>query len=126
MEGLTLNLSVKKPLTPAEWLRSSVGWTLGAIASWFMASSVLYKLLDTRELLGEVLLFGLAVVAHVLIWYKAVLSSWDTVAAKTEPLWLNAVSAGWTFVLLFFQLACLGILFLLLALACDTSSSCWN
>jgi hypothetical protein len=53
-------------------------------------------------------------VAHLLIWYKAVLSTWDTVAAQTEPVWLGLVSAGWTLVLLLFQLACLALLFVVL------------
>jgi len=53
-------------------------------------------------------------VAHLLIWYKAVLSTWDTVAEQTEPFWLNIVSASWTLVLLLFQLTCLALLFLAL------------
>jgi hypothetical protein len=102
----------KKPLTPAQWLLHSMGWTLASVAGWLLANTALTKLLDTSEAWVQWLLLGAAATAHLLIWYKAVLSTWDTVAAHTEPMWLSIVSAGWTLLLLLFQLACLALLFL--------------
>ncbi|RZK24159.1 MAG: hypothetical protein EOO63_17290 [Hymenobacter sp.] len=69
------------------------------------------------------LLLGTAAAAHLLIWYKAVLTTWETVAEHTEPLWLSFISAGWTLVLILFQLSCLALLFLALLLVCDGGSS---
>jgi len=114
MQPLTLTAPPKKPLTPAQWLRHSVGWTLACVAGWLLALFVLSKLPAAHETWVATLLFGTAAVAHLLIWYKAVLSTWDTVAAQTEPVWLGLVSAGWTLVLLLFQLACLALLFVVL------------
>ncbi len=118
-----LTTSIKKPLTPAEWLLHSMGWTLVCAAGWFLLNTVLIKLFDTNEVWADRLLFGTAAAAHLLIWYKAVLSTWDTVAVHTEPFWLSIVSACWTGVLLLFQLACLALLFLALLLVCDGGSS---
>jgi hypothetical protein len=113
MQQLTLPTApLKKPLTPAQWLRHSVGWTLAGVAGWLLAHTALTKLLDPSETWAQWLLFGTAAAIHLLIWYKAVLSTWDTVAAHTEPVWLGLVSAGWTLLLLLFQLACLALLFL--------------
>lgn len=114
MQQLTLTTPLKKPLTPAQWLLHSMGWTLAGVAGWLLANTALTKLLDTGETWVQWLLFGTAAATHLLIWYKAVLSTWDTVAAHTEPVWLGLVSAGWTLVLLLFQLACLALLFLAL------------
>jgi RsiW-degrading membrane proteinase PrsW (M82 family) len=115
MQQLTLpTTSLKKPLTPAEWLLHSMCWTLACVAGWLLASTAITKLLDTNETWVEWLLFGTAAAAHLLIWYKAVLSTWDTVAEQTEPFWLSILSAGWTLVLLLFQLACLALLFVVL------------
>ncbi|MGI4863628.1 MAG: hypothetical protein ACRYFZ_06860 [Janthinobacterium lividum] len=123
MQQLTLTAAVKKPLTPAQWLLSSIGWTLASIAGWFILTSLLSKVLDTSEVWGERLLLATAAVAHVLIWYKGVLTTWDTVAEQTEPFWLSIVSACWTLVLLLFQLVCLALLFLALILVFDSSNS---
>ena len=127
MKQLTLNLIVKRPLTPAEWLLHSVAWTAACLLGWFVLSNALFHLLDTGQAWVEVLLFGTAAAAHLLIWQKAWLTSWDTVAAKTEPLWLNLVSACWTWGLLLFQLACLALLFVYLLLALSSANSgSWN
>lgn len=115
MQQLTLPVApLKKPLTPAQWLLHSMGWTLAGVAGWLLANTALTKLLDPSETWVQWLLFGTATATHLLIWYKAVLSTWDTVAAHTEPVWLGLVSAGWTLLLLLFQLACLALLFLAL------------
>lgn len=115
MQQLTLlTAPLKKPLTPAQWLRHSMGWTLAGVASWLLASTALTKLLDPSETWVQWLLVGTAAVTHLIIWYKAVLSTWDTVAVHTEPVWLGLASAGWTLLLLLFQLACLALLFLAL------------
>jgi hypothetical protein len=50
-----------------------------------------------------------------------VLSTWDTVAVHTEPFWLSILSAGWTLLLLLFQLACLALLFLALLVGGNSS-----
>jgi hypothetical protein len=91
-----------------------MGWTLASVAGWLLAHTALTKLLDPSEAWVQWLLFGTAAAMHLLIWYKAVLSTWDTVAAHTEPVWLGLASAGWTLLLLLFQLACLALLFLAL------------
>jgi hypothetical protein len=123
MQQLTLTAPTKKPLTPAQWLLHSMGWTLACVAGWLLASTALTKLLDTSETWVEWLLLGTAAAAHLLIWYKAVLSSWDTVAPQTEPFWLSILSAGWTLVLVLFQLACLALLFVYLLMLLDSGSS---
>jgi hypothetical protein len=115
MQQLTLPAApLKKPLTPAQWLLHSMGWTLAGVAGWLLANTALTKLFDPSETWVQGLLFGTAAATHLLIWYKAVLSTWDTVAAQTEPFWLSILSAGWTLLLLLFQLACLALLFLAL------------
>lgn len=114
MQQLTLIAPSKKPLTPAEWLLHSVGWTLACLAGWFVLNTMLSKLPGISEVWADRIVLGTAAAAHLLIWYKAVLSTWDTVAEQTEPVWLSLVSAGWTLVLLLFQLACLALLFVLL------------
>lgn len=112
MRQRTLAATPKKPLTPAEWLLHSIGWTLVCLAGWFLLNTALAKLFGTNELWADRLLLGTAAAAHLLIWYKAVLSTWDTVAERTEPFWLSIVSACWTGMLLLFQVACLALLFL--------------
>ena len=119
MEQLTLTAKLKKPLTPAEWLRSSMSWALASVLSWLLLSILLSKLLDTSQVWADWLLLGTAAAAHLLIWYKSVLTTWETVAEHTEPLWLSIVSAGWTLLLILFQLSCLALLFLALLLVCD-------
>ena len=121
MEQLTAKL--KKPLTPAEWLRSSMSWAVASVLGWLLLSILLSKLLTTKEVWADWLLLGAAAAAHLLIWYKSVLTTWETVAEHTEPLWLSIVSAGWTLVLILFQLSCLALLFLALLLVCDSGSS---
>jgi hypothetical protein len=123
MEQLTLTAKLKKPLTPAEWLLSSMSWALASVLGWLLLSALLSKLLATNEVWADWLLLGTAAAAHLLIWYKSVLTTWETVAEHTEPLWLSAVSACWTLVLILFQLSCLALLFLALMLVCDGSSS---
>jgi len=123
MEQLTLTTKLKKPLTPAKWLLSSVSWALGSFLGWLVLSVLLSNVLDTSQTWVEWLLLGTGAAAHLLIWYKAVLTTWETVAEYTEPLWLSAVSAGWTLVLILFQLSCLALLFLALLLVCDGGSS---
>jgi len=119
VEQLTLTAKVKKPLTPAEWLLSSMGWTLGSVLGWLLLSLGLSKLLSAGSDWAGWLLLGTAAAAHLLIWYKSVLTTWETVAEHTEPIWLSLVSAGWTLVLILFQLSCLVLLFLALLLMCD-------
>jgi hypothetical protein len=123
MEQLTLTAKVKKPLTPAEWLLSSISWTLGSILGWWLLSMALSALLGASSGWADWLLLGTAAAAHLLIWYKSVLTTWETVAEHTEPLWLSIVSAGWTLLLILFQLSCLALLFLALLLVCDGGSS---
>jgi hypothetical protein len=123
MEQLTLTAKLKKPLTPAEWLRSSMGWALASVLGWLLLGLGLGTLLKTASAWAEWLLLGAAVAAHLLIWYKSVLTTWETVAEHTEPLWLSVVSAGWTLLLILFQLSCLALLFLALLLMCDDGSS---
>lgn len=123
MEYLTLTAKVKKPLTPAEWLRSSMSWALGSVLGWLLLHTLLRKVPDAGAMWTHWLLLGTAAAAHLLIWYKAVLTTWETVAEHTEPLWLSFVSAGWTLVLILFQLSCLALLFLALLLVCDGGSS---
>lgn len=123
MQPITPTASPKNLLTPAEWLRQSVGWTLASVAGWLLFSTVLSKLFDTDQGWVEALLFVTAAAAHVLIWYKAVLSTWHTVAEQTEPFWLSIVSAGWTLLLVLFQLSCLAFLFVYLLLILDSGSS---
>jgi hypothetical protein len=123
MEQLTLTAKVKKPLTPAEWLRSSINWTLASVLGWLLLSLGLSALFNSKSVWAEWLLLGAAAAAHLLIWYKSVLTTWETVAEHTEPLWLSIVSAGWTLLLILFQLACLALLFIALLLVCDDGSS---
>lgn len=123
MEQLILTAKVKKPLTPAEWLLSSISWTLSSVLGWWLLSMGLSTLLDASSAWTDRLVLAAAAVAHLLIWYKAVLTTWETVAEHTEPIWLSIVSAGWTLVLILFQLSCLALLFLALLLVCDGGSS---
>lgn len=123
MEQLTLTVKVKKPLTPAEWLLSSLSWTLACVLGWLLLSIVLSKLLAASSVWADWLLLGAAAAAHLLIWYKSVLTTWETVAEHTEPIWLSLVSAGWTLLLILFQLSCLALLFLALLLVCDGGSA---
>jgi hypothetical protein len=123
MEQLTLTTKLKKPLTPAEWLRSSMSWALASVLGWLLLSATLSKLPATNEVWADWLLLGTAAIAHLLIWYKSVLTTWETVAEHTEPLWLSTVSASWTLLLILFQLSCLALLFLALLLVCDGGSS---
>ena len=124
MQQLTLPATpLKKPLTPAEWLRQSMTWTLASAAGWLLVSTILSKLFDTNEGWVEALLFVTAAAAHLLIWYKAVLSTWYTVAEQTEPFWLNILSASWTLLLVLFQLACLALLFVYLLIILDSGSA---
>lgn len=123
MEQLTLTTKLKKPLTPAEWLRSSISWALASVLGWLLLSLGLSALLKTSSAWAEWLILGSAAATHLLIWYKSVLTTWETVAEHTEPLWLSIVSAGWTLVLILFQLFCLALLFLALLLVCDDGSS---
>ena len=123
MEQLTLPTKLKKPLTPAEWLLSSMSWTLASVLGWLLLSAFLSSVLDTSQTWVGGLLLGTAATAHLLIWYKAVLTTWETVAEHTEPIWLSIVSAGWTLLLILFQLSCLALLFLALVLICDGGSS---
>lgn len=123
MEQLTLTTKLKKPLTPAEWLRSSMSWAVASVLGWLLFSILLSKPLAVNEVWANWLLLGAAAAAHLLIWYKSVLTTWETVAEHTEPLWLSIVSAGWTLVLILFQLSCLALLFLALLLVCDDGSS---
>jgi hypothetical protein len=123
VEQLTLTAKVKKPLTPAEWLRSSMHWAIASVLGWLLLSLGLSALLKNRSVWAEWLLLGTATVAHLLIWYKSVLTTWETVAEHTEPLWLSFASAGWTLLLILFQLSCLALLFLALLLVCDKGST---
>lgn len=88
-----------------------------------LLSILLSELLDTNQIWVDWLLLGTAAAAHLLIWYKSVLTTWETVAEYTEPLWLSFVSAGWTLLLILFQLSCLALLFLVLLLLCDWNST---
>jgi hypothetical protein len=123
MEQLTLTAKLKKPLTPAEWLRSSMSWALASVLGCLLLSGIISKLLAISEMWTNWLLLGTAAVAHLLIWYKSVLTTWETVAEHTEPLWLSVVSAGWTLVLILFQLSCLALLFLAVMLTIEGGSS---
>jgi hypothetical protein len=123
MQQLALINPLKKPLTPAEWLRQSMAWTLATAAGWLLVSTGLSELFDANEGWVEALLFGTAAAAHLLIWYKAVLTTWHTVAEQTEPFWLSILSAGWTLLLVLFQLACLAFLFVYLLLILDSGNS---
>jgi hypothetical protein len=123
MEQLTLTVKLKKPLTPAEWLRSSMSWALASVLGCLLLSGIISKLLAISEVWTDWLLLGTAAVAHLLIWYKSVLTTWETVAEHTEPLWLSVVSAGWTLVLILFQLSCLALLFLAVMLTIEGGSS---
>jgi hypothetical protein len=123
MEQLTLTAKLKKPLTPAEWLRSSMSWALASVLGCLLLSGIISKLLAISEVWTNWLLLGTAAVAHLLIWYKSVLTTWETVAEHTEPLWLSVVSAGWTLVLILFQLSCLALLFLAVMLTIEGGSS---
>jgi hypothetical protein len=119
MQQLTLTVPTKKPLTPAEWLRHSVGWTLACVAGWFLLIKVLEKLFGTYgDWFGNTLI-GTFAVAHLMIWYKGVLSSRRTVTTTTEPFWLSLASAGWLLVLILFQLACLALMFLVLIIGAN-------
>jgi RsiW-degrading membrane proteinase PrsW (M82 family) len=127
MEQLTLTAKLKKPLTPAEWLRSSMSWALASVLGCLLLSGIISKLLAISEMWTNWLLLGTAAVAHLLIWYKSVLTTWETVAEHTEPLWLSVFSAAWTLVLILFQLSCLALLFLAAMLTCDGGkSSGWS
>ena len=126
MQSITLTATIKKPLTQGEWLRHSVGWTLACVVGWLVFITCLSNLLDLTEGSTKVLLLGTAGATHLLIWYKGVLSTWDTVAVEVEPFWLTTVSAIWTFVLLLFQVMCLIVWFLGLILACEASSTSWG
>jgi hypothetical protein len=123
MQQLTLATTVKKPLTPAEWLLSSIGWTFASVLGWWLLSMGLSALLGASSVWTDRLVLITAAAAHLFIWYKSVLTTWETVAEHTEPLWLNAVSACWTLLLILFQLSCLALLFLALLLVCDDGSS---
>jgi RsiW-degrading membrane proteinase PrsW (M82 family) len=122
MEQLTLTTKLKKPLTPAEWLRSSMSWAVASVLGWLLLSTLLSKCFGADEIWADWLLLGAAAIVHLLIWYKSVLTTWETVAEHTEPLWLSAVSAAWTLILILFQLSCLALLFLALLLICDSGS----
>jgi len=127
MQQLTLATTVKKPLTPAEWLLSSIGWTFASVLGWWLLSMGLSALLGANSVWTDRLVLITAAAAHLFIWYKSVLTTWETVAEHTEPLWLSAVSAGWTLLLILFQLSCLALLFLALLLVCDGgNSSGWS
>jgi hypothetical protein len=123
MEQLTLTAKLKKPLTPAEWLRSSMSWALASVLGWLLLSILVSRLVATSEVWADWLLLSTAAASHLLIWYKSVLTTWETVAEHTEPLWLSVVSAGWTLMLILFQLSCLALLFVALMLVCDGNSS---
>ncbi len=126
MQQLTLNTALGKPLTQGQWLLRSIAWTLACVVGWLAFVSALSSLLDLDDVSTKVVLLGTAGAAHLLIWYKAMLSTWDTVAPEVEPFWLTTVSAIWTFGLLLFQVICLIVWFLGLILAFDTSSSSWG
>lgn len=117
---ITLTATARKPLTPGAWLQRSIAWTLACAVGWLLASIGLANVLNTNEAPGKMLLLGTAGAAHLLIWFKALLSSPEA-ADTPEPFWLTTAGALWTFLLLLFQVLCLLLWFLGLILACDTS-----
>jgi hypothetical protein len=119
MQQRTLTVPPKKLFARAEWLRHSVGWTLACVAGWYLLNAVLEKLFGTYGAWFGSTLIGTAIAAHLLIWYKAVLSSIRTVTEPTEPVWLSMASAGWLLVLLLFQLASLALLFLVFVIGAN-------
>jgi branched-subunit amino acid transport protein len=81
MEQLTLTTKLKKPLTPAEWLRSSMSWAVASVLGWLLLSTLLSKCFGADEIWADWLLLGAAAIVHLLIWYKSVLTTWETVVS---------------------------------------------
>ncbi|WP_460557125.1 hypothetical protein [Hymenobacter daeguensis] len=107
--------TVKKSVTPRQWLVHSIGWTVGSLAGWvLLMSSLWYEQIGGTASL--VMSFGGAFITHSLIWWKAVDGSWWRHDVGLDELLAFGVAKLWLMVLLVFQIGCLFLLLSLLGL----------
>ena len=110
---------ISKPLSnPWQWLRESIGWTVSCVSGCvvlMMVGVLLVGLLDAPnpELWLSICLAG-AVAAHLLVWWKAVDTSWWRQATPQDDLWGLVLAKLWLMLLLVLQV---GSLLVLLSLA---------
>ncbi len=101
------------PLTPGQWLRRSLGWTIGCFVGVWLCSQALFQLGHYQKTGGldipGTLLFGSICAAHYLIWQRALPGS--TAAFEHEIVrntfsWTVLAAGLWRVALWLFQLAC--------------------
>jgi hypothetical protein len=64
---------------------------------------------------------------HLLIWRKAVISGWETIVGQPKALISRIMLTIWMTALIAFQVLCILLWLLALALACDKSGlGSWN
>ena len=114
------------PQPPAQWLLSSLGWTIGSGGLWLLLAYALTANLPvTAEWLLEPFFFGSTAVLHLLIWLKGVAGGRLAVDNRQNHLVTTLVIVGWLAVLLVFQGIC--SLLWLLVLSDDMSTGgAWN
>ena len=101
----------QKPQSLPQWLLSSVCWTFACLGGLAFISTVLLKIPGEYTNLRFTICLCGALVAHVLIWWKAVEwkaldTNWRMRDAKHGQLWLAAAAKLWLTGLLVFQVLC--------------------
>ena len=108
--------------TPGQWLLSSVCWTLGIIGGWLLVIYVLFANLPaSADEPIEFFLFGSAAAMHLLLWRKAVAGGREVIGRQQKTLISRIILTTWMTVLIAFQVLCILLWLLALALACDKS-----
>ena len=106
---------VKKPVTAKQWLAQSLGWTVVSLMGCALVMNCLWYE-HSDGLLWLILGFGSAFSAHLLIWWKAVDSSWWRQDAGLNELWAFGIAKLWLMILMVFQVSCLFLLLSVLGL----------
>lgn len=100
------------PHTPGQWLLSSVCWAIVGIGSWLLSTAALIEVPYNQKTPDEPLVFLAFIVAHGLVWWKA-LPGLHRMEKNSS--WLEMLAFVWQVLLAAFQLLWLGVMLLLLA-----------
>ncbi len=118
-----MNLLDKNRELPAfnagQWLVKSIGWTASCLGSLTLSIAALPPVSDEYRGTGLVFCLVIALIAHGLIWWKAVDTNWWQPNAGPGQFWLMAAAKLWLIVLLIFQVWCSYILVVAVALLTD-------
>jgi hypothetical protein len=99
------------PVSPGKWLLNNVFWTVVCVGGWLLVNTVVLAEPYDRKTPDEPLLFLGFVIAHSLVWWRAL----PGLRAVEEGSTLEMIAFTWQVALVAFQLVWLGIMLLILA-----------